>query len=262
MRDKLSSTERLALEKQDAQMLTQPLPLGTDPRVMAAHLRHAVRLLVDRNGLSPCSRAVAYLNALFDRSIPAADRQHLACRAGCAHCCQQMVQVHPAEAFFLAAQLQGRLETIAAVQSAAGQAAQDAKGKFWLRCPLLVDGLCSVYDARPLSCRAFASIDVNDCIGYLTPLGTANTSGIRAPAVYSALRNIVKSMSLAAMRLTGLPETAYEMNSALSAIFAQDNAERRWLEGEDIFAGAKAYPLSPLAQAEVARMAAYIAPTL
>lgn len=259
----LSPAQRRALEKQDAQLLSQPLPMGSDPRVMAAHLRHTIRLLADRDSSSPCSKTIAYLSALFERSVPAAQRERIACRAGCAHCCQQMVQVHPAEAFFIAAQLHDRPETVAAIHTAAGQMNEAAgKGKFWLRCPLLVDGLCTIYDARPLSCRAFTSINVNDCINYLSPLGTGSGSAISAPNAYAGLRNIVKAMCLTAMRLRGLPETGYELNSALSAILARDHAEQRWLAGEDIFACAKPFPLSSLAQGEVGRMAAYIAPTL
>jgi Fe-S-cluster containining protein len=263
MSSKLSLAQRLALEKQDAHFLTQPLPMGTDPRVMAAHLRHTVRLLANREIPSPCSRAIAYLNELFERSVPDAQRERLACRAGCAHCCHQIVQVHPAEAFFIAAQLRDRPETVVAIRAVERQLNEaNVKGKFWLRCPMLIGSMCSIYDARPLNCHAFTSLNVDDCIDYLTPLGALNISAISAPKAYSSLRNIVKIMGLAAMRLTGLPETAYEMNSAVGAILAQDNAEKRWLAGEDIFTNAKSYPISPVAQMEIARMVTYIAPTL
>jgi hypothetical protein len=263
MNTPLSHAQRLALEKQDAFFLAEPLPLGSDPRGMAAHLRHIIRLLANRASPSPCSSAVAYLNALFERSIPAEQRERLACRAGCAYCCHQVVQVYPAEAFFIAAQLHDRPEMRVAMHAAEHRLDDGhAKGKFWLPCPMLNDNICSIYEARPLNCHAFVSLDVRDCMGYLTPEGAVEVSAIRAPQVHLSLRNIVKIMSLAAMRLVGLPTIAYEMNSAVNAILAQDNAEKRWLAGEDVFCSAKAFPISSIAEAEVARMAAYVLPTL
>ena len=258
---RLSHAQRAQLAREDGPLLSQPLPLGTDPRIMAAHLRRAIQFMGEPD--SPSAKTIAYLNALFARSIPPSDNQRLACRAGCAHCCQQAVQVLPAEAFFLAAALQDRPDTIAAIRAAARQVSEAGdKGKFWLTCPMLQDGHCTAYAARPLNCRAFASLNVSDCIRYLSPLGSQTGSAISAPRSYLALRNIVKAMGLTAMRIRGLPGTAYEMNSALCAVFDSDNAEQRWLAGENIFAGAKAYPLSPLAEGEVARMTAYITPTL
>jgi Fe-S-cluster containining protein len=263
MKSQLSPSQRLTLEKQDAIYLTEPLPLGSDPRGMAAHLRHTVRLLANQESPSPCSTATAYLNALFERSVPTEQRERLACRAGCAYCCHQMVQVYPTEAFFIAARLRGQPDTRAAVNAAEQRlSGGNVQGKFWLPCPMLRGNMCSIYEARPLNCHAFVSLDVKDCMDYLTPQGAADVSLIRAPQVHLSLRNIIKIMSLTAMRLVGLPMIAYEMNNAISAILAKDNAEKRWLVGEDVFSGAKAFPISSVAETEVARMAAYVAPTL
>jgi Fe-S-cluster containining protein len=263
MNSHLSPAQRLALERQDALFLTEPLPLGSDPRGMAAHLRHTVRLLANRNSPSPCADAVAYLNALFERSVPAEQRNRLACRAGCAYCCHQMVQVYPAEAFFIAARLRDRPEANVTINIAEQRLGDgNMKGKFWLPCPMLKDSMCSIYEARPLNCHAFVSLDVKDCIDYLTPQGAADVSSIRAPQVHLSLRNVIKIMSLAAMRLAGLPTIAYEMNSAIGAILSNNDAEKRWLAGDDIFTTAKAFPISSIAETEVTQMAAYVAPTL
>jgi uncharacterized protein len=95
----------------------------------------------------------------------------LACSSGCAACCHLYVQVPPGIARLMADHisahfspterdaLQGRLEIAAA---AARNAADPTKLRH--RCPLLGDdNRCTVYDVRPLSCRAFTSRSVARC---------------------------------------------------------------------------------------------------
>ena len=72
----------------------------------------------------------------------------LACRAGCDSCCRPGLSVFAIEADAIAAALQRLPPPLRARvrQAAAVEAPQ--------RCALLVDGECSVYDARPLLCRS------------------------------------------------------------------------------------------------------------
>ena len=104
MTDRLSRPERRALQKADALILPRPLALSTDPRPVAAHIRHVVRLLRDPAAASPSADAVAHITALYDRTVEVATPPTLpaiACRKGCAHCCTQMVLVTAPEAFFV-----------------------------------------------------------------------------------------------------------------------------------------------------------------
>jgi len=235
---------REALAQQDAPFLARPLIPG-DPRSFEAHLRQAARLMAMRQiSGSPSGRLVRHVAELFESSVPAAARTQLACRSGCAFCCHQPVKVNAAEAFFLAAQLRERPDTAAAVREAARQlAGRDAETPkvAWLRCPLLDQGdACSVHAARPLSCHGYVSLDVEDC---KTSYPQTGAWTVREPAIYGDLRSSWRLILQAALRLNGLSDTNYELNAALSLVLDTEDAEKRWLRGEDIFAGLK--PLSP-----------------
>ena len=240
--------QREALAQQDAPFLARPLIPG-DPRSFEAHLRQAARLMAMRQiSGSPSGRLVRHVADLFESSVPAAARTQLACRSGCAFCCHQPVKVNAAEAFFLAAQLRERPDTAAAVREAARQlAGRDAETPkvAWLRCPLLDQGdACSVHAARPLSCHGYVSLDVEDCkTSYPHIVSGAGAWSVREPAIYGDLRSSWRLILQAALRLNGLSDTNYELNAALSLVLDTEEAEKRWLRGENIFAGLK--PLSP-----------------
>lgn len=107
--------------------------------------------------------------ASFHDNIP--NQPATACASGCAPCCHLYVQVPPGSAALIAdhiaatfspaarAALQDRLESAAS----ALRAAPDPAG-LRLRCVLLGnDDRCTVYDVRPLSCRAFTSRSLPRC---------------------------------------------------------------------------------------------------
>ncbi|HEY8333709.1 MAG TPA: YkgJ family cysteine cluster protein, partial [Tardiphaga sp.] len=95
----------------------------------------------------------------------------LTCASGCSPCCHLHVQVPPGVAAAMVrhidarfapadrAALHGRLAQAAATIAAAADPAT-----LRLRCPLLgTDERCTVYDVRPLSCRAFTSRSLARC---------------------------------------------------------------------------------------------------
>lgn len=80
------------------------------------------------------------------RQIGAGWREHIVCRQGCDSCCRHL-QLFPVEAAALAAALHALPPAqVAELQKRARQASPDA-------CPLLVEGSCRLYAARPLICR-------------------------------------------------------------------------------------------------------------
>jgi hypothetical protein len=96
----------------------------------------------------------------------------LACTAGCAWCCHQVVGVTAAELARVAeavaalpVPVRDRVKAASADIANRG-AGLDQRG-WWaarLRCPLLgEDGLCLVHAARPLPCRAYNSGDADIC---------------------------------------------------------------------------------------------------
>ena len=261
---RLSQAQREAIARQDTPFLTTGLILG-NPRSFEAHLRHAAGLLRDRQtSASLCVRLVRHVTELFERSVPAPARAQIACASGCSFCCYQPVRVSPAEAFFLARQIGERPEAMAAVRDTAalllGRPA-DAPKVVWTRCPLLDQaGRCTVYAARPLACHSHVSIDVNDCKNAYPQPGDAV---VRVPRPYDDLRNSCQMILQASLRLNGLPDTHYELNAALQVVMDTDNAEKRWLRGENIFAGLPVVsPNTPEVEQVLALIAERIGPTL
>jgi Fe-S-cluster containining protein len=268
MTGKIDRNQREALARQDAPFLAIGLVPG-DPRSFEAHLRQAARLIGMRQiSGSPSARLVRHVAELFESSVPPAARDQLACRSGCAFCCHQPVKVNAAEAFFLATQLRERPDTAAAVREAAHQlAARDAETPrvAWLRCPLLdqADG-CSVHKARPLACHGYVSLDVEDCkTSYPQADPQTPAWSVREPAIYGDLRSSWHLILQAALRLNGLPDTNYELNAALTLVLDTEDAEKRWLRGENIFASLKPLsPNKPQIEQVLALIAARIGPTL
>lgn len=120
---------------------------------------------------------------LLDRFLAAASDKSAAlgrpvtCRAGCFHCCKEPLLVEIAEAQHIAAQFQGeareRLKDRVAIwwaQFFAGRHDSDAAprdqdgSQLWrylgenIWCPVLQDGLCGAYSARPAGCRVFLAV--------------------------------------------------------------------------------------------------------
>lgn len=123
--------------------------------------------------LADCARAAMAIAdaaaSAFMSHFPHQPRRD--CRAGCDACCHLYVMIPPgvAEAIgeFLAerldpaalADLRVELETVAAAAAAVADPSRLRR-----RCPLLgPDGLCTIYEVRPLTCRAFTSKSAAAC---------------------------------------------------------------------------------------------------
>ncbi len=257
---RLSRADRRNLQRDDAAFLARPLAMGGDPRSLGAHLRRTVRLLQDRSARSPCSDAVAHITALYEKTVP--DHPQIACRKGCSFCCTQNVAVTAPEAFFVAAAIRSDKAKVAALletdETLRGMTAEDRLGH--VLCPLLEDAACSIYASRPLACHGFVSVDLQACIAAFVehqapniPMPQANTNTLYA----------TRMMLKAALRLIGLDDQTYEMTPAVALILRTNDAEKRWLAGEKIFASLPGDPpIPPQFDVAINQMAAYVAPTL
>jgi Fe-S-cluster containining protein len=261
MNAKLTRQERRARQKHDAQLLGKPLDRGTDPRPMAAHVRHVFNLLRDHKLDSPCSKAVAHVTSLFDRTAPA--HPLIACRKGCSHCCTQKVVLTAPEAFFVAARIKENPKAKDAIIAAHRRThAMSLEGRLQAQifCALLEDSICSIYTARPLACHAFVSTDLEACLAAFTRDQPAN---IPMPSDYVDTVHACRILLMAALRIARLPSSVYEMNAALAVILAQENAEARWLAGENVLAGVPVQsPPPPQFEQAIRQMAVYVAQSL
>jgi len=264
MNDRLSRSERRALQRREEEILARPIDLNSqDPRPVAAHVRHLIHLLRSPKPGSPSSEAVKHLAALYDRSVPTAAQKMVVCRRGCSHCCTQMVSLTAPEVFFVAAQIRSNANAVAAVQAANAQTrglSLEQRLRTGLMCPMLKDHACSIYAARPLGCHGFVSVDLSKCISAFVDGGEPN---IPTPSEFTAALDACRIALLASLRLARLNDAFFELNEALSAVLSQEDAEARWLRGEDVFAGVTRLPPPP-PQYEMAiqQMAAFVAPSL
>jgi Fe-S-cluster containining protein len=114
-----------------------------------------------------------------DRLIAGANNLHgkHCCSKGCHHCCSEELHVDEREADLIIDSIHPKLlakveaQTEAWLAKAAPLLNQEGphQAMEWRAidkpCPLLINGLCSVYDVRPFSCRIFFAMgNPNDCM--------------------------------------------------------------------------------------------------
>jgi Fe-S-cluster containining protein len=256
----LSAAQRRILAEQDARWLDLPLSGSGNPAQVAAHIRHLVKLISGGRRASAAA-AAGHWGRLYDRSIQM--NFALACRQGCAHCCTQSVLIYAPEAFAIAARMRGRPEIADAMRCAVEKMRAAPPGPDTMRrisCPLLSDNSCTIYDIRPLNCRAFVAVDVRECISTFVMMGKF---AIRMPSPITNMRTFWHMLMMAALRLAGKDVAVYEMNAAVSRVLETPDAEARWLAGEDVFEGlAEELPLPPAIEAEIGQMVAFVGPTM
>ena len=180
------------------------------------------------------------------RSLPRTDRGPLACRAGCAFCCHLRVLCTAPEVFAVIDWMGEQASTDAFEQfrQRVTATAETLRGldpgtilQTNLACPNLIDGRCSVYAARPLSCRAYHSLSREACeasfndpenpdLGHpqLTALARVHEGG---------LAGLIEALDQA-----GLDSRQYELVTALDEALKDPGARARFQNGERAFSTA------------------------
>ncbi len=205
----------------------------------------ATRILMDILGTrSPtrASDAARRAHEVFEISLKRNPSEHkIECAKGCGFCCHLRVTAMAPEVFLLGnsirREFKNDFETVLNRVRAADRNARGLNGrertKQHVACGLLVDNMCSVYSARPSSCRALTSISVATCKrGY-----DGEDVEVLTPAVWTELRGAHNQAMWAALASVDLPSQGYELNHALLVALETPDAENRWLAGEDVFAG-------------------------
>lgn len=230
---------------------------GGHPVALAA----ATRLILDiltgkaRDRASAAARRAA---ELFDLSLERQPREPApACRKGCHFCCHAWVSATPPEIFLVANTLRDRHRTdLATLIERLGAATADTRGldqtaRHATRqaCALLVDGLCSVYQARPINCRAFASLSLEKCEETFRLGG----EDIPVPAINMALRTACNQALWGAIAYAGLSFRTYDLVQGVLVVLTTPDAEPRWLAGEDVFASLEIDETSRMSDSPEAR---------
>jgi hypothetical protein len=199
--------------------------------------------------------AMAATSKIADGVLAQSPERPPACRAGCAHCCHQAVGVTPPEVFAIHAHLRAsrapaELDAVLARVRAADDATRGMTAAERLSpalpCPFLEDGRCSIYEARPLSCRGTNSLDAAACERTLRdPEARAEflAGALALPCYHEPIRAfhaVTAGLQLGLGELHGLAVAPLELTAAVR-IMADDpeGVSARWLAGEDPFEAAR-----------------------
>jgi len=179
------------------------------------------------------------------RIAAAPDFGTLACKAGCAWCCYFSVDVRAVEVFgildFVETSLMPEVKALIYAEVRANSAVSASLGESEratrnVKCPFLREGRCSIYAARPQSCRNYHATNAAGCQRSFEDPYDLDIDPEFAPGVYQAGGAKVEAFS-AAMRDAGYDVNVYELNSALDAALSDPGARERFLSGRAPFVG-------------------------
>jgi Fe-S-cluster containining protein len=174
-----------------------------------------------------------------DARVSAAPDAHtLACKNGCYWCCYFTVDVRAVEVFsildFMERELspaeQTRIRSEIEANSALLQSLSELERmRRNVKCPFLAAGRCTIYAARPQTCRNYHATDATGCrISYEQPENIEIDPDF-APLVYQAGGAHVDAFCSTLQRL-GYDTKAYELSTALAAALADPQSRARFAE--------------------------------
>lgn len=200
----------------------------------------------DEIGAFGVLRAFESSQQRHDARIAAApDVGTLACRASCTWCCYFTVDVRAVEAFSIldfveesfTAEEKARVYAEVHANSAALKSmAEDERVTRNIKCPFLSEGRCTIYSARPQSCRNYHATNVAGCQQSYEEPENLDIDPDFAPGVYQAGGAHVEAVS-STMREAGYDVKAYELNCALDAALSEPGARERFESGLQPFTG-------------------------
>lgn len=144
--------DRLKIVAETAQANLEAINARLTPRIPEFNRR--AQAIVD----SPKSKVskIHALWALID-DMNAMNVGHVACRRGCNHCCHTEVLMSPEEAEAVGKRI-GRMPRHPRLR---GERDENFDCSYSNPCTFLKDGECSIYENRPVACRAQYSLDVD-----------------------------------------------------------------------------------------------------
>lgn len=205
----------------------------------------AIRDNGDKTEITPLFDSVIGCTTAITDSVRQNDPplKPLACEAGCSHCCYQYdVGVTPFEILCIAAfildtyddaKLKELLKRIKATEENKRSLPLEDWGYGKFPCPLLVNEQCSVYETRPLVCRAMNSYDNDRCRqNHETP---RNDSSVPMYGHQYEIAKFARAGIQRGLTDVGLQQEILELAPALRIALTTKSALLRWLAGERIF---------------------------
>jgi Fe-S-cluster containining protein len=179
---------------------------------------------------------------VMERIAPAAP---IACREGCAFCCHLKVLATAPEVLRLAEHLEATRSAAELKEIQARVAAADDRTRGMstgrraqerVACPLLVDGRCAAYEARPLACRGASSLDAAACERCFQRPDDEIDLPVYKPQL-QVIEAVRGGLGGGAAR-SGLDGRLLELNTALRIALESPEAGKAWARGKPAFAGA------------------------
>ncbi len=135
--------------------------------------------LKDSDILQAVSKLYSEVDGLIDSLLNYAKAQkiNVDCQKGCSWCCHQPIfalshEIHYLTNFiannFDKDQINQILEKAKAKNDVVEKLSSSEMLNYKSPCPLLIDGACSAYEARPMACRIYLSMSVTTCRKFYT----------------------------------------------------------------------------------------------
>ena len=199
--------------------------------------------VASRRGPEQARRSVLRrLDAELGR-VPASDRGPVACAAGCDLCCHLRVMTTPVEVFGLLDYLRSAFDASwfdgfrARVAAAASRLAGLTRSEVLatnLPCPVLVDGRCAGYAARPLNCRAYHSLARDACERSFDAPGDSSLGHPQYASV-ARVHEGVQAGFVSGLRGAGFDASEVELVTALAEALDDEDCAARFDRGERAF---------------------------
>jgi Fe-S-cluster containining protein len=180
----------------------------------------------------------------FDRAYaaaPAAARASVACRAGCGTCCHVPVgaQAHEVllaaefiQSRFSPVDLDGLLGRLAAHRAAFAGRSMRERAALKTPCALLREGSCSIYEARPESCRSHHSNNLAGCRSNLD--SGVDFTDVLIPEIRGRMFAVMLGIDQAVAE-AGFDGRAYDFGSALHEALTDSLCAVRWTQRQPAF---------------------------
>ena len=176
-------------------------------------------------------------------AVIASAKLALACERGCNYCCHQRVEIRPYEAFVLAEHIRGRMTAAQQADVLIRLAANRARiaplnalqhTQAGIACALLVDGACSVYEARPAACRKYYSLSVETCRDAFEHPAEPLTGPLEDDNLRLA-GNAVALGYARGVEESGRDANRYELHGALLEALENPKSLKRYRDGKKAF---------------------------
>jgi len=254
----IEQLKRLSPEAAARRLDEQRVARGIDPENLAA-IGALARLLrqefEEARTTGTIDAPVKLFQTTINTMIQGLSDVPVACKKGCSHCCHTWVSATAPEILFIAKIITTRgdqvIQKIALAHEHTKDYDFDTRAEHPIPCPLLEQDLCSIYDARPKTCRLAASADAEICA---RAYHNITNEDVPTPLMHLYGRAALAVALSSALRKVGLPHHAYEFNAGLHRALTTPDAERRWLANDDIFRDVRLDPDDVFAQPQAEQL--------